>query len=340
MIEANPWSPTDFALRFSGRVACCYAAMLVLTLCFVLRAEASGATNAPVIWVENHDFGVVPPQFEVNHEFTWRNESVEPLRVLKIEPSCECLQVISHPYIIEPKTEGRISVRGLPKQTVDIAWILQAEVAGNTNQYLFSLSGKVEGVETHSTEDSLLIQPKELLGNPVRLQETLFVDVRSQEKFRLGHIPHSLNFPLYTLKGRGFLKSRELILINEGHENLTLLSECRRLKQYQFKSVRVLAGGIRFWQQSGGGLEGENPRAPALATLSPGEYFQAREEQGWLVLILGGDASSSGLFPADQTISGPDALVSLRQALSNAPNPRLRNCCTTENDAFSSIGFV
>ena len=47
-------------------------------------------------------------------------------------------------------------------------------------------------------------------------EEIILVDVRSREAFERFRVPGSINLPLFALKTKAFLKSKPLVLINDG----------------------------------------------------------------------------------------------------------------------------
>ena len=149
--------------------------------------------------------------------------------------------------------------------------------------------------DTITVDPEALASAKDLLASE-RHSHALFVDARSQDKFRQAHIPSSLNLPLFTLKTKAFLRAKPLVLLNEGHNDAELLREQAHLAKAGFGSVQVLAGGIRAWQQQGGTLEGERVDSPALAELSAAQFHHARAGGGWLVVdVTNRDADQANL---------------------------------------------
>src|SRR5215831_18296946 len=132
---------------------------------------------------------------------------------------------------------------------------------------LAHLSGAVS-LETEPVSSDLLVQTTNLLGlchsypvaaaamgpgkettNSFRVASApVFLDVRSQHLFRLAHVPGAMNLPLFAIKGKAFLRTKELVLLNQGHSNRELLQEAERIQSLGFRSVRVLNGGMRAWQ--------------------------------------------------------------------------------------------
>ncbi len=95
-------------------------------------------------------------------------------------------------------------------------------------------------------------------------EDILLVDVRNSQEFKKFHIPGSMNIPLFALKTKGSLKSKPLVLINEGRSYKDLIAEGSTLSRAGF-TVSILEGGLWQWQQKKGPIEGgplgrqENP---------------------------------------------------------------------------------
>ena len=273
-----------------------------------LNAQATGgdlrATNSLGVLVAFHNFGTVSVTQSFSHEFTWRNDSTNPVVVRGVNTSCDCLQVTSFPSVIAPGGEEKLTVTANPKTPGPIDWLVFMRVEGSSAPILFCLSGLIEIPHATNPPSEFLIAPKALLKPPPHPPGVTFVDVRSQAQFRVAHIPGSLNLPLFTVKTMGFLRSKRVILLNEGHSSADLLLEALRLKQFQFASVEVLDGGLRTWQQVGGVMEGENTNTPALATIGAQQFDLTRGDSGWLVIAVDTTqpAASSTPLPIAATI--------------------------------------
>jgi rhodanese-related sulfurtransferase len=301
-----------------------------LLLCAAsLPAEGSPSapplTNSLGILLQFHDFGTVGATQSFSHEFTWHNASTNPLVVRSVTTSCDCLQVTAFPQVITPGGTDKLTVTAHPKTPGPTDWVAFAHVEGSDEARLFWLSGNIGATPLNAFPQELLVAATNLLRNPAGLAGFSFVDVRSPDQFRLGHIPGSLNLPLFTVKARGFLRPKRLVLLNEGHNSTDLLQEALRLKQLQFASVTVLDGGFRAWQLAGGTLEGEAVNSPALATLEASQFHAVRNDPGWLVIAVRTNPGSAisaplpiagtipfepGRFPADLAALGqqkPDA---------------------------------
>jgi rhodanese-related sulfurtransferase len=114
----------------------------------------------------------------------------------------------------------------------------------------------------HAAEKALNTIPPSL-AKPVTAamvghkEKTLFlVDVRPMADFNQYHIAGSLNIALHAIKTKSFLKSKPLVLINNGYTVGPLAHTCQQLNQAGFKAT-VLAGGLLAWKAKGGRLAGD-----------------------------------------------------------------------------------
>jgi rhodanese-related sulfurtransferase len=115
-------------------------------------------------------------------------------------------------------------------------------------------------------------------------EEILLIDVRESAGFQQFSIPGSMNIPLFTLKTKSFLKSKSLVLINEGYNSGRLEQEGKRLREAGFTRVSILEGGLASWVQKGGPVRGDVFARRELNRVSPRDFFTGRDSAGRLVV--------------------------------------------------------
>ena len=296
--------------------------------------------NSLGVLVACHNFGTASVTQSFNHEFTWHNDATTPLVVEGVSTSCDCLQVTAFPRVIPAGGTDKLTVAAHPKTPGPTDWVVFARVTGSAEARLFWLSGTIGDAARTAFPPDLLVAATNLLANPARLAEISFVDVRGQDQYRLGRIPGSLNLPLFTVKARGFLRPKRLVLLNEGHNPADLLQEASRLKQLQFASVAVLDGGLRAWQQAGGQLEGEDVAASRLATITPAQFHFGQADNPWLVEALGDSAAATGdwlgLTATPLPAGGPALLPGLTTALQRNPAARRLLLVSAHGDDYAA----
>jgi len=110
------------------------------------------------------------------------------------------------------------------------------------------------------------------------------IDIRESQAFQRYHIPGSLNIPRHTLKTKTFLKSKHLILLNEGHSTLETL--CLTLQQAGFQKISRLQGGLNQWLKQIGPLPGSLIAQHNNNQITPAQFFKERNYQHWLVINI------------------------------------------------------
>jgi rhodanese-related sulfurtransferase len=119
------------------------------------------------------------------------------------------------------------------------------------------------------------------------------VDVRSTDDFERMRIPGSLNIPLHLIKAKTFLKTRSIVLVNDGRTSNELEESCGSLKQAGFQHVSILDGGLHAWSERKQPVEGDSSARLALNKLKPSELFSERSYDDWVVVNVSTTSSST-----------------------------------------------
>ncbi|MEW5801614.1 MAG: rhodanese-like domain-containing protein [bacterium] len=130
----------------------------------------------------------------------------------------------------------------------------------------------------------LLISPESVWKKLEKKQEIILIDVRDSQEFEKLRIPGSLNIPLFALKTKAFLKSKPLVLVNEGYTYSQLEQECKKLKGSGSSAVSILKGGLQQWMRKGGAFEGDLSFQGRLNKIPPWIFFQERNYDDWIVV--------------------------------------------------------
>ena len=162
-----------------------------------------------------------------------------------------------------------------------------------------------------------------------RKQEILFIDVRGKEAFETFRLPGSIRIPLYALKTKAFLKDKALVLVHEGYPDLVLEQTCRELRVAGFAKLSILNGGLRYWQQKNGPIEGDLFAAGEVSRIAPIAFFAHKDSGQWLVITV----SSSAVGSAEPPLPGARQLAwegspakfasGLKALIANRANPAL-----------------
>jgi rhodanese-related sulfurtransferase len=133
-------------------------------------------------------------------------------------------------------------------------------------------------------------------------QDITLVDVRDAGEFEKFRIPGSINIPLFALKTKIFLKSKPLVLINEGHNYQQLTDEGAVLSKAGF-IVSILDGGLYQWKRKNGPLEGDVFAQKELNYISPQRLSVGKSRENWIVIDVSKNAAPVSLKP-DKTGKG------------------------------------
>lgn len=134
-------------------------------------------------------------------------------------------------------------------------------------------------------------------------EKMILIDVRSKSEFEKFRIPGSINIPLFAIKTKTFLKSKSLLLVNEGYNPDQLEQECERLKKAGF-NVRFLYGGFNAWKEQGYALDGDVFAQSGLNRMPAQSLFAEKENKHWIVIDISAprDPQTSALIPQSMSI--------------------------------------
>ena len=135
-------------------------------------------------------------------------------------------------------------------------------------------------------------------------QEIILIDIRKRNEFEKFRIPGSINIPLFAIKTKVFLKSRYLVLVNEGYNYSQPERECGRLRKAGFR-VWILNGGLYYWRQKGAPLEGDIFAQNGLNRIPPRIFFTEKDYEDWIVIDVSSSKNSEAPSLIPQSISIP-----------------------------------
>lgn len=142
------------------------------------------------------------------------------------------------------------------------------------------ISLSVHADNNQNSKEHCLISMK-TLKKPKKLNNLLFIDVRSNHIFNKKHIPNSINVPLQLTDTKAFLKNKNVVLVGNGWNEPLLIEKCIQLKIKGFKSVKVLSGGIISWFKSQKKLSKR-----ALVSLTSKDFFNNKFEKKFVPYVI------------------------------------------------------
>jgi len=153
--------------------------------------------------------------------------------------------------------------------------------------------------------------------------EMLLVDVRSRTAFEKVHADGSIHIPVHFIKIKNHLKSKTLVLVNNGFCRQELIRACRGLNEKGF-AARILDGGLNAWTLKGLPVKGGPAAGKALFRVTPREAFQEHTARTFLpVDISGGQAEPvfSGTLALNKQKAG--RFTALKRYNKSSPNGAL-----------------
>ena len=133
-----------------------------------------------------------------------------------------------------------------------------------------------------------LISPNSVLRKLKEKGELVLVDVRDAKDFNSCRIRGSINIPAFALSKKTFLKSKPLVLVNEGFRYSTLEQAYHRLKDSGFQHVSILIGGLNYWREKELPLDGDVFAQKKLNKIPPRGFFAERHYENLIVVDVSG----------------------------------------------------
>ncbi len=225
---------------------------------------------------------------EARYVFPVENRRKAGMRIEEVGVSCDCLSVEGWTEHIAAGGRGQVAIHYRAEVPGVVAH--EAEVRGrDDNGEDFTLHYVLAGDVRRTRIDRTLCLDAEAisatLDDPFRL---LVVDVREEEAFRKAHVPGAISLPLFTLKGKPFLRNRDVLVVDHGWDGEATEREVRRLRSEEgMTQLYCWVGGMPAWRDAGGKLEGEGPFDADQAP--PDAMRDVEDSAEWLLV----DATSS-----------------------------------------------
>jgi len=191
----------------------------------------------------------------------------------------------------------------------------------------------------------LYISMESVLSMLKKKQDILFIDARDRGAFEKFRIPGSIHIPLYALKTKPFLKDKPLVLVSEGYPNFALEQTCKGLRDAGFTKTSILNGGLRYWIQKKGPIEGDAFAQNELSRLPPRDFFAQKDSPEWLVITVSRPAAglSQALIPGAVHLPFEGNAPKFTSALNAIINSKARSpllsvlVCDERGEKYESI---
>ena len=146
-----------------------------------------------------------------------------------------------------------------------------------------NIPAELPAIKLKKRQNAFAISVESVLRKLKQKQEIILIDVRRKSEFEKFRIPGSINVPLYAVKTKTFLKAKPLVLVNEGYGYRQLEQECEHLRNSGFRA-QLLNGGLYYWRQRGGSLEGDAFPQKALNKIPPRIFFVEKDYENWIMI--------------------------------------------------------
>lgn len=152
-----------------------------------------------------------------------------------------------------------------------------------SSQQTITYAGLIEKAGKSQRDLSKYISVKKFAS---KSKKYIKVDIRPQQQFEKYHITGSINLNPFELKGKNYLKAKQLVIIDSGYRFDQLENLVEDLKRKGFKSVKILDGGLTAWTRYGGRIDGDLIEAKKANHISAQEYEIQQKYSGWLPLVI------------------------------------------------------
>jgi len=261
------------------------------------------------------------------HNLTIENQTLETLEIGFLKSSCECLKIIEYPSKIDAGKSAVVKIKIDAVKPGAFAYLIEM-FGWNSKKSIFDFVCDVDVIEnsdTISSKNIEYINANSLIKSLQQNEKFILIDVRLSKKFAAAHIRDSINMPLETIKARTFLKSKNIVIIDDGWGNSLTEMEIVKLNTMGFKSVNLLFGGLKTWRDNGGGVAGVGGDI-SINEVEPKALFRGLNSKKWTIIDVTLSTNfCAKMFPKSIRFSknknNPDALANkISMALAKMTN--------------------
>ncbi len=257
---------------------CCVLALPCAGIANLLIYLATAKPQRSVASIESgvtvFDFGTVRVGDVVEYVFSLWNIGGVTLAVEDVELSCECLSVIGKPVRVAPGEKFDLGLRLVPDTEGDFEYTATVRFSDSSIEpRRFALTGRVAPAVVRS-DYITAVSLRRLMAREDRLS---VVDLRGHSEFSRTHIANAMSIPAGVLHHKSWLKSRAIVLVDDGTGWGTTERLCHELREAGFGSVSILEGGMAGWHAVGGAVDGRpTSKSSQVASMSRGGAARTR----------------------------------------------------------------
>jgi len=249
---------------------------------------AVGAATPP----QKVDLGRLALGQRLIHELHVENTDEIPLDIARVTSTCKCVKILERPETVMPGDKGAIRAEVLVNVPGDYAFGVKVH-PWEPDRQPSSFLLLVTVPRPKGSNPTFYVSASDILGGA--LPDVAFVDVRRAPP-GTGTLPGAMRLPLHAVKTTRSLRSRPVVLIDDGWRSPSTELACFQLRQKGFTSVQILDGGVQAWAAAGGALAGQADEPPDA--LSPDDYLASRGFTDWIV-VDAGTRTDDAVLPND-----------------------------------------
>lgn len=167
------------------------------------------------------------------------------------------------------------------------------------------------------------------------------VDTRHASDFTQFHIANAMHADVASIRLKGYLRDKPLLLVGDGKSDRELYGACGRLRAQGFKSVQVLMGGMASYLAKDLPVSGQGaPDAFESAQLDPAQLWAQSQFPEGLVVVVNSPATAE-LLPLAPRVAdtAPRAVASAVERRRKEQKAMLANVTVVVDSAMTEAMF-
>ncbi len=168
-----------------------------------------------------------------------------------------------------------------------------------------SIPSELLRIKSKIYNPAVVITVETVLKKRKKKENIILIDVRNTSEFKKVRIPGSMNIPLFAIKTKAFLKTKPVVLLNEGYRYSQMEKECMRLQDVGFSNISIMFGGLQYWRKKGGPIEGDIFSQKELNKVTARDFFEERNINNQVVVNISEKMNEAATSLIPQTIFIP-----------------------------------
>lgn len=267
--------------------------LLLMLLFFPFGVKAEG--KASFLKQKSVNFGKLSLTDSKTIDIEINNPTKQVLKINSISPDNQQIVVDTFPKNIAAGKKGSIRIIIWPKKKAIIDAIVEIKYDNGISE-LLQVKGEVcdkakKQEPTKIDHKKLFISLENFLKLKNEKKKITMIDIREKKDYDQYRINGSINIPLRSIKTSSWLRSKKIILVDNGFDSHSLHKKVSLLQKIGF-NIKILKGGINTWWRSGQKLIGY-PKLMTVSGISPAQLFASGNRKKLLVINLSGSTANN-----------------------------------------------